>query len=112
MSRVSHYKYCDKYFVEFAKKLGIDTNTAPIGAHGDKCYSYDSEWEDAGIPFSHGVMIFLISYELPYSNEVRQTDNGFIDVGDWVIENYKSGHNFSQYLVDVDPTDKDILSLY
>jgi hypothetical protein len=66
-----------------------------IVAHGDKCYSYRSEWESKGIPFEHGVAIYLLTYLRPYSKEVRETSNGWVAPKDWVIANY---HKFVNHL--------------
>lgn len=90
----NHYKYLDNFLVAFLKKVFAEKfnqyahNDGLIVAHGDKCYQYRNEWEAAGIPFNHGVMIYLLSYLNPYADTVRQTANGWIPVETWVIERY------------------------
>jgi len=88
---MNHYTWLDSHFPEFLKKLGIDFNTkcpGIISAHGDKCNGYFSRWESAGIPFPHGVALYLLTYLRPYEDEVRETDKGWVDPCKWVIENY------------------------
>lgn len=108
--RVNHYKYLEKHLPAFFAKIGInwDCNSGIISAHGDKCYQYRTDWEEQGIPFSHGVAIYLASYCKPYNKEVRMTDEGFIRPDDWTIEKYSL---WKDLLPLVDETDKDILSI-
>jgi hypothetical protein len=89
----NHYDYCDKTLANFWDALGINYHNkfSPEGittAHGDKCYSYKDIWEKNGISFNHGVAIYLLSYIKPYSTEVRETSNGWVDPCEWVINNY------------------------
>lgn len=113
MANVNHYKYCEKHLATFLSSLGINIDySGLIGAHGDKCYSYRSEWEESGIPFPHGVAIYLLSGIRPYSKEVRQTENGWVAPDDWVLENYEGGHGFKNHLPPVDETDTDILNRF
>ena len=91
---MNHYKYLDRYFFDFLRKLGkseneIDCNAGIISAHGDKCYSYRDLWEKAGIPFEKGVAIYLLTYIKPYSLMVRETINGWVDPATWVKDNAK-----------------------
>lgn len=87
----SHYDYLDKHWHNFAKTVGGNIAWADgiVSAHGDKGYSYQSDWEDVGISFNHGMMIFLLSYVKPFSKTVRSTDNGWVDPCQWVIDNYE-----------------------
>lgn len=93
----SHYNYLDKHFHKFAKEVGADIDWADgmVVAHGDKGYSYEGEWEENGISFNHGMMIFLLSYLKPFSKTVRETEKGWVAPCQWVIDNYK---NFEKYL--------------
>lgn len=84
----NHYKWLDHHLQTFFKALGVSCTNGIIVAHGDKCYSYREEWEDAGIPFSHGVALYLLSYIHPYSKTCRETEGGWIKPSDWVISNY------------------------
>jgi hypothetical protein len=60
-----------------------------ISAHGDKCYGYQARWEKAGIPFEHGVALYLLTYQHPYCDQVRQTkDDGFVSPAEWVESKY------------------------
>ena len=46
-------------------------------------------WKQAGIPFEHGVAIYLLSYMKPWADECRQTPKGFLSVCQWVINSYE-----------------------
>lgn len=97
----NHYKWLEKNLPDFMNKLGIDFEKRCCGiitAHGDKCDSYKSRWSKAGIPFPHGVAIYFLSYLKPFSEEVRQTESGFVEVGKWVIDNYPK---FKQFLPNI-----------
>ena len=88
---MNHYKWLDEHLMDFFEELGLNTdwyNRGIIGAHGDKCYGYASKWEDAGIPFPHGVAIYFLTYIDPWAKETRETVNGWVDAGSWVVKNY------------------------
>jgi len=112
--RVNHYKWLEKHFVDFAKKVGLK-GYETVGdvqslnsAHGDKAYCYKWEWERAGIKFPQGVAIFFLTYHSPWESECRETDNGWIDVCKWVVDNKE---RFLPLLPPVDENDPDILSI-
>lgn len=87
-SGLSHYDYIDIYGKQFSDELGIDNITHMSVAHGDKAYGYKSDWLKAGISFPKGVLLYLLTYQHPYSRQVRETDKGWVDVGEWVITTY------------------------
>lgn len=97
----NHYDWLFQNLMDFFRAIDLPgvkgnwVNTGIISAHGDKCYGYRSTWAKAGIPFEHGVAIYLLTYCSPYSSEVRETKNGWKAVEQWVIESYPK---FSQYL--------------
>lgn len=69
--------------------LEWEYNRGIIVAHGDKCYGYRDIWNAEGIPFAHGVAMYLLTYCYPFDHEVRQTEErGWVDPYKWVIENY------------------------
>lgn len=105
--RWSHYDWLNEHFEEFLEALGGDWRTCGgiISAHGDKCYSYRDIWYAAGIPFSHGVAIYLLSYIAPWYKEVRDTDNGWVDPFQWVIDSYPK---FKKYLTTLDLNKVDV----
>jgi len=74
-----------------------------ISAHGDKCYTYRDMWNAAGIPFEHGVAIYLLSYLTPWSEGVRKTRTGWVPVDTWVISQYPT---FKDDLPAANPPDK------
>lgn len=94
--RVNHYDYLNKHLMAFFERIGIkNANEGIIVAHGDKCYCHREDWEDHGIPFPQGVAIYLASYCKPFSAEVRNTANGWVDPFQWVIDNF---HRFRPFL--------------
>jgi len=91
---MNHYKWLEQNLQSFFTAIGIDCSNGIIISHGDKCYSYEHKWNDAGIPFEHGVAIFLLSYLSPYNKEVRETSNGWVKPDDWVIAKYPEMRRF------------------
>ena len=91
----SHYAWLELHLKSFYEKLGIRYSSGVIAADGDKCYDYEDDWKEAGIPFPHGVAIYILSKEKPYCNEVRDTKNGWVNVYKWVIAKYPE---FKQFL--------------
>jgi hypothetical protein len=95
----NHYDYLNAHFSEFVSKLKLKQfeHLSPeqlknicsklIVDHGDKAYQYQKIWENKNIHFYQGVAIYLLTYEKPFSEEVRKTENGWIDPCKWVIEN-------------------------
>lgn len=61
-----------------------------IAADGDKCYSYKDGWEKKGVPFNRGCAIYLVSKMHPYSENCRDTANGWVAPADWVLSVYDS----------------------
>jgi len=98
---MSHYDWLDKHIPTIFAELGLnfDHHSGIVGAHGDKCYCYRYDWEEHGIPFEHGVALYLLTYVRPYSETVRETDDGWVDACEWVIEQYP---NFRDMLTKLD----------
>lgn len=50
-------------------------------------------WKEHGICFGKATLIYLLTYAMPYSKQVRKTTAGFVPVKDWVVQQYndKSG---------------------
>ena len=95
----NHYDYLHEHLMKFFKDVGVkyEQNEGIISAHGDKAYGYRFEWNAAEIPFNHGVSIYMLTYCKPFSDEVRETDNGWVDPGEWVRDNYE---RFKPFLPD------------
>ena len=87
---MSHYDWLEENLPEFFENLGIevDYHLGLITAHGDKCYGYQDKWAKNEIPFRYGVAIYLLSYMLPFSDQVRDTGDGWVYPDQWVIDNY------------------------
>lgn len=85
----NHYDWLDENFPGFLKAVGgnFDICGGIVVAHGDKAYGYKHDWNKAGIPFEHGVAIFLLTYLRPWADEVEK-DGRRVDVGQWVMDNY------------------------
>ena len=91
MKYKSHYHWLEENLPIFFEKLSIDFKykcPGIISAHGDKCSSYKNLWNLAGIPFEHGVAIYLLSYLSPWSDTVRKTKEKWVKPDAWVIEKY------------------------
>lgn len=88
---MSHYDWLQKNLSTFFERVGVDfdQNAGIIGAHGDKGYGYRWRWEEHGIPFEHGMAIYLLTYTRPFSHEVRETGSTWVDPAQWVIDNYE-----------------------
>lgn len=87
----NHYKYLEKVLQTIANNCEELKNKDimwSIRAHGDKMYGYRDSWEESGVPFYHGAVIYLFSYLPPFSSTVRNTNKGWVPPCDWVIENY------------------------
>jgi hypothetical protein len=88
----NHYNYLEKhlpkFFEDMSVKGGWKWNVGIIGAHGDKFYGYKDMWGKEGIHFFHGCLIMMLTYVLPFSKESRETNFGWVDPAQWVIQNY------------------------
>lgn len=83
-------------FPKFLKNIGkedqVKYSESIIMCDSDKCDSYRYIWEKNGIPFNHGVMIYLITKMNPYCKETRVS----ISALDFVIEHYEEFKPFLQ----------------
>lgn len=89
----SHYEYLDAILEHFFKEMFNKTPeqmwcAGIVSAHGDKAYSYDNEWKKAGIPFQHGVLLFLLTY-VSVNGQKVMGDTPKHESDQWVIDNYK-----------------------
>lgn len=97
-----HHEWLEENLAIFFRGLGqmrVD-RAALISDHGNKCEPFREKWDAAGIPFCHGVAIYLLSYTYPYNTQVRETKDGWSDVETWVMNNYAK---FRGYLPPPDP---------
>ena len=83
------YEKLNKDFQIFLKNIGKENQVSYaesiIICDSDKCMQYREIWEKHGIPFDHGVMIYLITKMKPYCEEARKT----ISASDFVIKYYE-----------------------
>lgn len=84
----SHYDWLFKHLPAITAKLDCRDLVGAIVAEGDKCYSWQEDWKAAGIPFPHGVAMYILSKWKPWSTEVRETAHGWVPVYNWIVENY------------------------
>lgn len=82
----NHYEYLSLIWNDFHKLVtGKTANESfrggMVSAHGDKAYGYGSDWEDAGVPWCRGVLLFLLTYIDSELGEYRkdQSDQFVID---------------------------------
>ena len=81
--------------VEMASKTFSNALNLPfdvsemLGAHGDKCYQYQSVANKYGYQPYQLCMVYLLSYMSPYSTQVRDTSNGWVDIRDWLEHMFK-----------------------
>ena len=85
---LSHYDYLELVINEFWRGVFGKTTSEMwcagiIGAHGDKAYGYKDQWDDAGIHFARGVLLFLLTY----TKELGDTPKH--ESCEWVIANYQ-----------------------
>lgn len=62
---INHYKWLEINLPIFFKNIGLGNYVkhcnSIISADGDKCYNYEYKWKQEGIPFVHGVALYLIT---------------------------------------------------
>ena len=87
----NHYDWLEEHLETIFNNLNLDYShhCGIIRCHGDKAYLYRQKWERHSIHFFHGIAIYLLSYVYPYSNECRNTKEGWIPVDNWVVNNYE-----------------------
>lgn len=85
-----NYEILDKKLAKLFSLLGINEEEAKglHFAYDDKCDQYKQEWEEAGVPYEHGVMIYMLTFVSPFSENVRSTKNGWVAPEEWVIDTY------------------------
>lgn len=88
----SHYDYLNDHGKKFSDMLGVEniTNMVLVSSTRRQMYGYKTDWEKAEVPFNKGVMIYLLTRQQPYSSQVRDTPNGWVDTGEWVVKMYNS----------------------
>lgn len=88
------YDTLNRNFPIFLKNIGKEDQVqyaeSIIICDSDKCACYREIWKTHGIPYEHGVMIYLITKMKPYSDEARNT----ISASDFVIKYYEHFKKF------------------
>lgn len=96
----SHYDFLEEHFNTILTNMGrsdLIGSQGNFSSSGDKYYQYREAWDNRNIPFFHGAAMYHI-LELIYPHEARQTPAGWVAPFKWVIDNYREGHNLSQYM--------------
>lgn len=103
-TRMSELDYLIKYYPVFWESLtgkplkgaldGGINNTISHLYHSDKSHQYQDAWIDADIHPFNGTMLYLLTHELPWSEECRVLSApgkayGWLDPNQWVMDNYE-----------------------
>lgn len=83
----NHYAYLNMLLNPFWQEVFGKTASEMFcggmpSAHGDKAYGYKDAWRKAGIPFRHGVLLFLLTYTKVMDEEKHKSEQ-------WVIDHYQ-----------------------
>jgi len=98
----SHYNYLDtvieKFWMKvFGKTLDESWCSGIVVSHGDKCYQYKHEWNEADIAFHHGALLFLLTYTCELGDTPKHLSC------QWVIDNY------AKYKPIIDAVEEEVL---
>lgn len=85
--RGDHYLWMKRHLGAFLKAATGESALASgvsslISAHGDKGYCYRNAWDEAGIPFAHGMALLMLVF-VEHRDQLTRAE-------DWVIEQYPS----------------------
>ena len=95
-----HYKWLEENLPSFFESIGLNPQYAlgSISAGGDKCYGAAYKFEQAGLHFYHGVAIYLALGFDPFSDKVRNTQDGWVDPFQWIVDHK---NEFTPFLPEV-----------
>lgn len=104
MEPINHYKWLDTHLDEFwmavfGENLKDTLCAGIVSAHGDKGYQYKNKWKNAGIPFPHGMALFMLTY-------TDKMDRPKYESCQWVIDNY---NRYVDLLPEIDENDQDVV---
>jgi len=88
LNNEDHYKFIEKYGQLFASHLNMKHIVSMdkfSSGDGDKTRQYRHRWQEYGIPLCMGTMVYFLSKERLYCDDVRQTDHGWVPPEQWVI---------------------------
>lgn len=83
----SHYEFIDKHLSKFWSEAGASGKMSTSDAsgmsasHGDKGHQYKDDWEEKGIHFYHGMLIYMLTYS-------DLMDVSKSESSEWVAKNY------------------------
>lgn len=81
---MSPYIYAEKFGKAFGHLMGIKNDLSENSSHADKADQYDGIFERHDIDLNDGTLIYLLSFEPPFSSQVRDTANGWVSVESWL----------------------------
>ena len=82
----------------FSNKIGCSNIAHSLVAEHDKIRQYKEQWEEAGVPLIYGAFIYMLSKEKGWADTVRNTSDGFVPPGGWVIDLYKNNEQIKKCL--------------
>jgi len=94
LSNNSYFRYVLSSGLAFTQYLQCSDITDLLKQYGYKAYNYKTYWEDKGIPFERGLMLFLLSKIEPFSGTVGKVGDTYVREEEWVVEMYQK--NFIQ----------------
>lgn len=81
------YHYVEKVSEQFSKTLGLKSPIhLSLTAHGDKARQYKNIAQELNVPYGKLLLVYLLSYEYGWLDQVRQTENGWVPIEDWLVE--------------------------
>ena len=81
------YQYVEDVSVKFCQQLNIkEPLSTSLTAHGDKAGQYKNIGQTHGIPYGKILLVYLLSYEYPWSQTVRQTESGWVSIEEWLVK--------------------------
>lgn len=81
------YQYVEDVSVKFCQQLNIKQPLSlMLTAHGDKARQYSGLGEENNISYGKILLVYLLSYEYPWSQTVRQTESGWVSIEEWLIK--------------------------
>lgn len=85
---IGHYNYLEIVIGDFWKRIFNKTTAEMwcdgiITSHGDKAYGYRYCWEEVGISFNRGVLLFLLTYTKLLGDTPKHKSR------EWVMEKYQ-----------------------
>ena len=94
----NHFAFVTRTCDAVLARSGIVINDPRKDAvlHGNTAYGYRVDWEAAGIKFKYGILLFLISYQEPFTHKAS------LSRGKWVIDFWNNDPELQAIIIDED----------